>query len=82
MKQEYIPVGCVPAARRPYAGVCFRGGGAWSGGVVVVSGLGGWCLVGVVVSGPGGWVSAPGGVGIPGCTEADTPPPLWTDRRL
>ena len=24
--QECIPVGCVPAARRPYAGVCFRGG--------------------------------------------------------
>ena len=35
-EQECIPVGCVPAARRPYAGVCFRGGGglgsAWSGG--------------------------------------------------
>ena len=26
-KQECIPVGCVPAARRPYAGVCFPGGG-------------------------------------------------------
>ena len=26
-QQECIPVGCVPAARRPYAGVCFRGGG-------------------------------------------------------
>ena len=41
IKQEYIPVGCVPAARsRPYAGVCFPGGGvclvqggsAWSRG--------------------------------------------------
>ena len=26
LKQECIPVGCVPAARRPYAGVCFQGG--------------------------------------------------------
>ena len=42
-EQECIPVGCVPAARRPYSGVCFPGGGgvlpparggwsAWSGG--------------------------------------------------
>ena len=45
-KQECIPVGCVPAARRPYAGVCFLGGcgpGGW-----VWSGSGG-------VSAPGGW---------------------------
>ena len=35
-KQECIPVGCVPAARWPYAGVCFPGGGVWSweGGMV------------------------------------------------
>ena len=26
-KQECIPVGCVPAAHWPYAGVCFPGGG-------------------------------------------------------
>ena len=38
MEQECIPIGCLPAARRPYAGVCFRGGvclvwgGAWSWG--------------------------------------------------
>ena len=33
MKQECIPVGCVPAARRPYSGVCVPGGvSAWSGG--------------------------------------------------
>ena len=25
-EQECIPVGCVPAARWPYAGVCFEGG--------------------------------------------------------
>ena len=47
MEQECIPVGCVPATRRPYAGVCFLGrcllqgglvpGGVCSGGVVVVS---------------------------------------------
>ena len=62
MEQECIPVGCVPAAHRPYAGV-------WSGGGV--SGPGGVCSRGGV-SGPGGcllpggclvWgVSAPGGV--------------------
>ena len=80
-QQECIPVGCVPAARRPYAGVCFpggsalggclvRGGGAWSGGV---PGPGGVCTQGGLCS---------EGVGIPACTEADTPPPLWTDTRL
>ena len=75
VKQECIPVGCVPAARRPYAGVCFPGGCLVGG----VSGLGGmsaprgciWsggCLVrGHVWS----WgVSAQGGC-IPACTEAD-----------
>ena len=52
VEQEYIPVGCVPATRRPYAGVCFPGG----------------CLLwGVSArrrgSAPGGWgVSALGGV--------------------
>ena len=34
LKQECIPVGCIPAARRPYAGVCFPGGlSAWSRGL-------------------------------------------------
>ena len=53
-KQECIPVGCVPAARRPSAGVCIPGevclvwgGSAWSGG-------GGVCLVPGGVSDPGG----------------------------
>ena len=32
VKQECIPVGCVPAARCPYAEVCFRGGGCLPGG--------------------------------------------------
>ena len=30
------------------------------------------------VSGP---VSGPGGCGIPACTEADTPPPPWTESQ-
>ena len=51
-KQECIPVGCVPAARRPYARVCFPGGGGVSGpGVCVWSG--GACLVQRGVSGLG-----------------------------
>ena len=32
IKQECIPVGCVPAAHWPYAGVCFPGGGVLLGG--------------------------------------------------
>ena len=51
LKQECIPVGCVPAVRRPYAGVCFPGG-------VCSTGEGG-CLL------PGG-LSAPGGCLLPG----------------
>ena len=43
-KQECIPVGCVPAARRPYAGVCFPGGGGGGGGCL--PGLGGVGLPG------------------------------------
>ena len=74
IQQVCIPVGCVPAASRPYAGVCFPGGGCLlpgggvsaSGGVsgprgVVVCFGGGVGLVrGGGVSGLGG--SAPGGV--------------------
>ena len=65
VKQECIPVGCVPADRRPYGGVCFPGGEGVSmpGGLVSAAGgvsrLGGVCSGGgvvsmVVVSGPGG----------------------------
>ena len=64
-KQECIPVGCVPATRRPYARVCFLGG-VWSGGGCVWSG---GCLVwGGGVSGPGGggWCVWSGGGGVPG----------------
>ena len=52
--QECIPVGCAPAARRPYSEVCCSGGGG--------------CLVrgGVVGSAPGGGVWSGGGVSAPG----------------
>ena len=80
-KQECIPVGCVPAARRPYAGVCFRGG-VWSGGCLLwggVSAPGGSALGGCLLQGGclvqgglllGGLLPGEGG-GIPACTEAD-----------
>ena len=121
----HFPVGCVPAARWPYAGVCFPGGlsapgGVWSGGCLLLgvwsgggvcsggsgpgrpalggSGLGGCLLLG----GWGVWSggvcsrgSAPGGrgvcswgagvcsrVGISQHALRQTPPSLWTDRRL
>ena len=89
-EQECIPVGCVPVA----AGVCFRGGvclvpgGGLPGPGGGVFGPGGVCLVpGGGLPGPGGGVFGPGGVclvqgGISACTEADTPPPLWTDTHL
>ena len=73
IKQECIPVGCVPAARGPYAGVCFRGGVLHPGG--------GSPAGGVLHLGGGGAPSG-GGYGIPACTEADTLPPLWTDTHL
>ena len=59
--QECIPVGCLPAARRPYAGVCFPGG-CLLPGVSALGGLlpGGCLLRGV--SALGGGVSAPGGL--------------------
>ena len=70
-KQECIPVGCVPAAHWPYAGVCFwRGGSPWGRGCLFprgyVSAPVGICSWGVVCSQE---VSAPGGCLLP----ADTP---------
>ena len=67
--QEFIPVGCVPAARWPYyAGVCFPGG----------------CLL-QGVSAPGGCVSAPGGVclllGVSQRALRQTPPHLWAESQ-
>ena len=65
-KQECIPVGCVPAARRPYAGVCFPGEG---GGCLLRWGVvwcwGGVCSGGMGGSGAGGGVSALGGLSVP-----------------
>ena len=59
-KQECIPVGCVPAARRPYAGVCFPGGVCLVlGGVCLVRGV---CLVWGVSAWSGGCLPGPGGV--------------------
>ena len=62
-QQECIPVGCVPAARRPYAGVCFPGEGegclrvcSWG-----VSALGGVCSRGVC-----SWGGVLGGCLLPG----------------
>ena len=52
-KQECIPVGCVPAARRPYAGVCFPGGVLHLGGGGVLH-PGGGSPSGGVCLGPGG----------------------------
>ena len=50
IEQECIPVGCVPAARRPYAGVCFPGGGGvpGPGGRVVCLVRGVVCRGGVI----------------------------------
>ena len=67
-KQECIPVGCVPADRRPYAGVCFPGGGGSAPGGGLLrggSGPGGCLLRGGVVLHAGG-VSALGGCLLPG----------------
>ena len=55
-------------------GCLLPGGSAARGGLLPGTGEQGISLLGGV---PGR------GVGIPACTEADTPPPsLWTDRRL
>ena len=75
-KQECIPVGCVPAAHRPYAGVCFPGGGRPSRGGSPSRGVSIWG--GGSPSG-GGFLHL-GGYGIPACTEADTPHPA-VDRQ-
>ena len=54
--QECIPVGCVPAARQPYAVVCFPGGGSASGVSAPGGGSasGGVCSRGVCPRGQGG----------------------------
>ena len=74
-KQECIPVGCVPADRRPYAGVCFQGGRGVSapGGVLHSRGV---CSKGGVWSGGvcSGGVSGRGGSPCRGGLARRTPP--------
>ena len=86
-QQECVPVGCVPAARRLYGGVCFGGvclvpggclpgpGGVstWSRGVSAWS-WGVYLVLGGGLPDRGGVCLVPGGACIPACTEADTPP--------
>ena len=66
VKQDCIPLGCIPPAGWPYLPVCSAPGGC----LVLGGGLvpGGTCLV--LWGGAGG---------IPTCTEAD--PPLWTESQ-
>ena len=83
-RQECIPVGCVPADRRPYARVCFRGGGSPSGGDGGVLHLGGFSIWGgfsIRGGSPSGGVllwggSAPGGFSMPGGSGKENPSPL------
>ena len=62
-QQECIPVGCVPAAHRPYSGVCFPAGGG-----LLPSPGGGVCLVwgGSPCWGDGGGGLPVQGVSLPG----------------
>ena len=78
LQQECIPVGCVPAARRPYAGVSFPGGSAWSR--VGLPGLGVCLVLGGGLPGLGGSAWSRGGVclvrgGLPGPGERGLPGP-------
>ena len=90
-KQECIPVGCVPAARRPYAGVCFPAGRGW----VSAPGGGGYGLVPGGVCSRGVWsrgvsalgglvlggVSAPGGLVPGGLLRGGCSGGVWSRRR-
>ena len=75
-QQECIPVGCVPANRGPYAGVCFPGGVLHPGGGVSIRGgflhRGGSPSGGVPPSSRGGGSPSSRGVSLPD-------PPLWTE---
>ena len=74
IQQECIPVGCVPAARRPYTGVCIPARGvlpAWPRGVFSLSGPGGQFSLpgpgGFSLPGQGGFsLPGPGGFSLPG----------------
>ena len=82
-KQECIPVGCVPAARCPYAEVCFPGGVCSRGGGCLLRG--GCLLVGICSGGTAlggllwGGVSAPRGVLLPRgvCSQGVYPSMHW-----
>ena len=63
LKQDCIPVGCIPPACWPYLPACTAqgmGGGGWG------------CLLGGGVPGPRGYLVQGGG--IPACTETDPSP--------
>ena len=97
-KQKCIPVGCVPAARRPSAGVCFPGASAWSrgggqGGVCLVRGVCVWsqgecvwsqgvCLARGGLPGPGGVVGVSGPGGHPSMHWGRHPSPPVEDTSL
>ena len=82
-KQECIPVGCVPAARWPYAGVCFPGvgcllwGGVCSGGLLWGGLLWGGLLWGG--SAPRGGVWSQGGL-LPGVSAPEGYPSMHWGR--
>ena len=63
-KQDCIPVGCVPPARRPYLPACCGPGGVPVPGGCTWSGY----LVPGGVPGPGGVYLVPGGTWSGGCT--------------
>ena len=67
IKQDYIPVGCVPPARWPYLPASSARGGGWSGGCLF-GGVPAWSRWGVCSWGvPGlGGLPDPGGVPGPG----------------
>ena len=83
-EQECIPVGCVPAVRRPYAGVCFPGGCLVQGGSAPrgVPGLEGYARGGMLPGGCMVWgcmvwgVYGPGGLVSQQALRQNPPPPV------
>ena len=82
LKQECIPVGCVPATHWPYAGVCFQEGGVPGPGEYLVWGVPGpgGCLV-QGVPGPGGCLLLGRGV-VSQHALRQTPPCEQNDRQV
>ena len=82
-KQECIPVGCVPADRRPYAGVCFLAGGSPSRGGVLHPAGGVLHPAGGGLHPARGVLHPAGGVSIqPGGSPCQTPPCEQNDRQV